>query len=332
MEIRRVQATGGSSYIVTLPKDWVNAQNITKNAPIGLIVQPDGSLLIVPKVTGDVLLEKKVLEVSDDMDSDYLFRLLIGSYMMGYSVIEITSKSRIDSRLRETIVKFSQIAVGVEVVEEGDKSVIIKDLLNPVEMPFDKTVRRSYVLAKSMHEDAVAALAKGDVSMANDVIASDAMVDRLQWLIARQYNIVSREAQIARKMSITKEDAQFYFLVSKVIESVGDQAVIIASKVQTLKAGAAGIKEEISSASKVALEIFKKSVDSWFQRDVGMANEAIESSKELVKLCEKIKNSASKKGYPEGLALNYVAESIGMTGEYSANISELVMDHLIKKI
>ena len=30
----------------------------------------------------------------------------------------------------------------------------IRDLLNPVEMPFDKTIRRMHILVRTMHEDA----------------------------------------------------------------------------------------------------------------------------------------------------------------------------------
>ena len=30
MEIRRVQITGGSSYVITLPKEWIRKVNIKK--------------------------------------------------------------------------------------------------------------------------------------------------------------------------------------------------------------------------------------------------------------------------------------------------------------
>ena len=40
MELRRVQMTGGSSFVVTLPKGWIQEMRIKKNDPVGLIVQP----------------------------------------------------------------------------------------------------------------------------------------------------------------------------------------------------------------------------------------------------------------------------------------------------
>ena len=57
MEIRRVQMTGGSSFIITLPKEWVKKLNIGKNDPIGLIQQPDGSLLVTPKMDKEPTIE-----------------------------------------------------------------------------------------------------------------------------------------------------------------------------------------------------------------------------------------------------------------------------------
>ena len=49
METRKVQMTGGSSFVITLPKDCINSLKIKKNDPLGLVVQSDGTLLITPK-------------------------------------------------------------------------------------------------------------------------------------------------------------------------------------------------------------------------------------------------------------------------------------------
>jgi len=46
MEIRKVQFTGGSSYVITLPKEWIEREKIKKNDPIGVEIQPDGTLLV----------------------------------------------------------------------------------------------------------------------------------------------------------------------------------------------------------------------------------------------------------------------------------------------
>ena len=72
MEIRRVQVTGGASFVVTLPKDWAEAQKIAKNDPVGLIVQPDGTLLITKKITEDPV--QRIKEIDSSTLGDPAFR------------------------------------------------------------------------------------------------------------------------------------------------------------------------------------------------------------------------------------------------------------------
>jgi len=61
--------------------------------------------------------------------------MLIGSYIAGYTTITITSKARLPAPIRMVVRDFSQMTIGPEVVEETDTTIILKDLLNPAEMP-----------------------------------------------------------------------------------------------------------------------------------------------------------------------------------------------------
>ncbi|MDG6221429.1 MAG: AbrB/MazE/SpoVT family DNA-binding domain-containing protein, partial [Candidatus Thermoplasmatota archaeon] len=149
MEIRRVQMTGGSSFIITLPKEWIKSHHINKNDPIGLVYQPDGTLMVTPNITGEQMKREKKIDIDKIDDPEFLFRLLVGAYIMGYSSIELRSKTRFPIEARNTLRRFVQSAIGPEIVEESDKSIQIKDLLNPVEMPFDKSIRRMHTLVRT---------------------------------------------------------------------------------------------------------------------------------------------------------------------------------------
>ena len=53
-DIRRIQITGGSSYMITLPKEWAESSGLKKNDPVTLMPQADGSLAIFPNnIKGD---------------------------------------------------------------------------------------------------------------------------------------------------------------------------------------------------------------------------------------------------------------------------------------
>ena len=184
MEIRRVQMTGGSSFIITLPKEWVKKLNIGKNDPIGLIQQPDGSLLVTPKMDKEQTKRTIEFTIENGTDKNFLFRKLIGAYISGYNSIIIKSKPRIEPKTRTTIRSFIQTTIGQEIVEETDTSIIIKDLLNPSEMPLYRTIKRMHIITKGMFEDSLRSIKEHDKNLAEDIASRDNEVDRLHWLMS----------------------------------------------------------------------------------------------------------------------------------------------------
>ncbi len=333
MEIRKVQMTGGSSYVITLPKEWIKSLNIKKNDALGLIVQPDGTLLVTANTNQEQVQRMKEFNVDDIHDSEYLFRLLVGAYIMGYSDIVVKSKTKVQPFVRDTVLKFTQIAIGPEIIEEASNSISIKDLLNPAEMPFDKTIRRMYLLVKSMHEGVIAAFKDKDETLALAVPKRDTDVDRLHWLIARQTNLGLRDVTLAKKMETTQEAATYYFLISRIIERVGDHAVRISKNVPVLieKKVPPKVIIDIVTATVEALKIFTNSIDSWVKMDIDAANKNIDAVAKLVPHCKKITKSAINVKGEAAIATNNIAESIRRTGEYSADISELVINYLVSK-
>ena len=311
MEIRKVQVTGGSSYVISLPKTWVKTLNIKKNDPLGIIIQADGTLLITPNINEEQLQKIKEFNVDEINEPTYLFRCLIGAYIAGYTIVKIKSNKTIPPSIRTTVRKFILMAIGQEIVEETSTSITIKDILNPTEMPFENTIKRMHVIVKSMHEDAINALKNKDKTLAEDVILRDNEVDRLHWLIARQQNIVSRNIKLAQKMGLTAGLIANYFLISRIIERIGDHAVRIARNALSL------IDEEIDekiidsiiSTSNLALKTFNKSIKSFISRDIGTANQNIESLNKLVSSCEKINTLALQHKSRMAIPLGYIVES-----------------------
>ncbi|MFX1307830.1 MAG: AbrB/MazE/SpoVT family DNA-binding domain-containing protein, partial [Promethearchaeota archaeon] len=94
METRKVQQTGGSSFIISLPKEWIEKHKIKPKDTLGIISQSDGNLLVTHNINSEEYVKSKVLDVDEITDSNYLFRLLIGMYVMGYTVITIKSSKK----------------------------------------------------------------------------------------------------------------------------------------------------------------------------------------------------------------------------------------------
>ena len=51
MESRKLQKTGGSTLIVSLPKKWIKKNNLKQVQEVRLIKQPDGTMTIDPEIT-----------------------------------------------------------------------------------------------------------------------------------------------------------------------------------------------------------------------------------------------------------------------------------------
>jgi phosphate uptake regulator len=331
MEIRHVQITGGSSYIITLPKDWIKSRNIKKNDPLAIHIQSDGTLLLSPKITQEPQQKIKEFDINRISKPIYLLQLLIGAYIAGFSSIKITSPSRMSTAVRNVIRSFTQLAIGPEVIEETETMVLLKDLHNPTEMPLDRTIKRMHIIVKGMNEDVMRALQTNDSLLADDVRSRDNDVDRLHWLVARQYNILLQNANLAEKMNITIGMASTGFLISRIIERIGDHVVRIAQNVPNLIGNNLNQKiiEKICTASSLSLDIFNKSISSFFKKDIKASNETMESVEKLESLCEEINTLALQQKGIVAVSIGYIVESIRRIGEYAEDISENVINYLV---
>ncbi|KYK21083.1 PhoU family transcriptional regulator [Thermoplasmatales archaeon SG8-52-4] len=333
MEIRKVQMTGGSSYIVTLPKDWIKTLNIHKNDPIGLFQQSDGTLLISSKIDKEQTQRVKEFKVDDTTDNEFLLRKLIGAYIAGYNSIRINSKGRMPPGVRITVRNFTQTTIGQEVVEETDNSITLKDLLNPAEMPFHRTIKRMHIMSKGMYEDTLHGLRNNDIELVQDVLTRDNEIDRLHWLVARQHNIILRNINFAEKMGITPGVATTSFLISRIVERIGDHIIRIAKNVIEIIDNKLDKKiiQKIDEASHLSLDIFSKSIGSFSKRDIKEANDNIVTVKKLGKKCEVISALALEQDPTISIPIGYIVESIRRIGEYAEDISENVINYLISE-
>ncbi len=333
METRKVQKTGGSSFIISLPIKWIEKHEIKPKDSLGIIPQPDGNLLITPQINSEKFLKTKKFDVEEIDDYDFLFRLLIGAYIMGFSIIKLESGKKFKPYIRDCVINFTQIAMGPEIIEESNNFILVKDTLDPKEMPFEVSIKRMYILAESMHEDVINALLTGNRDLAEDVIKRDNDIDRLHWLIGRQSNIFMKDIRLCQKMGVTLEDANQFHFFSKFLERIGDHAVKIAKSVILLidQKQDENIMKKISNASKVSLKLLTNSFDAWLRKDIILANSNIDSVKELVDTCEEISHSLNKNSVESSIAISYIIESIRRTGEYAGDISEVIINSLIKE-
>jgi phosphate uptake regulator len=325
--------TGGSSYVLSLPKGWIRERNIQKNDPLGVVSQADGTLLITPNMHYDSTSRTKEFGLKDYPDPTMLLRSLIGAYISGFTTIKITSAGRIPPKVRMVVRKFTQMTIGQEVSEEADNSIVLKDILNPIEMPFENTIRRMYVIVKGMHEDALNALEQGRLDLAEDVVARDTDVDRLHWLIHRQFSLIVENPSLSLKMGITPGIAATYYQISRIIERVGDHTVLIAEAAMTLieKGVDRMLIMKLTELSEFSLNIFNKSIQAIYSGSIPGANKIISEVEEMEAAYHGLADSVRKMRVPEAVAVTQITQSLHRITEYSSDIAEILINRMVSQ-
>src|SRR3989449_11158306 len=92
VELRRVQMTGGASYTVSLPKDWVREQGLKAGEVVAVLPRADSSLTLGPheKIPAT---QGKGAEIAvtptKDQDREQILRTVVAQYLAGYNMIRI---------------------------------------------------------------------------------------------------------------------------------------------------------------------------------------------------------------------------------------------------
>lgn len=331
METRKVQITGRSTYVISLPKTWVKKVKITNGDSIGMIPRSDGTLLINPKLTerGDKVNSNnsKTLNV-EHQDMNQFVREFIGVYLAGFNIIEMNFKNPVSKNMRQKIRALSHNVIGPEIIDESINSITVKDLLDASDFSIVKGVKRMYIISKGMYTDALNAFNEQDGELSDDVESRDNDVDKLHWLICKQFNLILKDVFFADKMGIKPQQALSFLLAARSIERIADHASRIAKNSQ--KTEKTKLHPKIIEISNKVLDVYDGSINSLYRKDVNKAHNIIEKSKKLHLEIEKIRQEivTLKETNTETIvSLVYIVDSLERTRGYGEDIAEISLNH-----
>ena len=328
METRKVQLTGGTTLIVSLPKSWTSKVKLVAGDEVSLMPQPDGSLSVRTKNLSEVH-SSKILYI-ENKDGDDLVREIIGAYIAGFTVIELKAP-KILSKQRDTVRKTVNMLIGPEIIEETLDKIILHDILNPAELSVKKSIRRMYMITRSMQENAIRALKEKDFDLASDVSNRDVEVDKLFLLVSKQFRMVMRDISIADKFEMTMEEHLDMRLSSYPLERIGDHANKMCHMVMQIgeRNVPAHILKEVEEANLLSMKIVEDAVDALFKRNIILANTTFMRRTELTERIVKIEREAIKLDSEVAVPLGFILDSIDRTSDYGCNISEIAINSAV---
>jgi len=331
-QLRKLQITGGSTYTVSLPKTWIEELQLKKNSNIVLVKNRNSSITLFREEQN-----KKTnasAKIGRDESRESIRRKIIAMYLSGYKTIEIKTKGiEIPSTHRNAIRELVRnTLMGTEIIESSSEKITLQVLTQLTQLSFDIALKRMYITAMNMHQDAIEALKEVNSESAEEVLKMDDEVDRFSLYLMRNLNLSLENVQVLLDSGLEKpSDCLGYRTVVKCVERIADHAGLIAKKVKYLDRSInKKILKEIEQISKESLNVFENSITSLSKRDYKMAEKVASS---VTKVVEKEKKLMDTLKPNDNIAIiKLILEDIRRTAEYSRDISEIVIDETVQSV
>jgi phosphate uptake regulator len=348
---RRVQSTGRGSYIISLPKEWVKDIGLKRGSEIAFEVQPDSSLVLVPRKLKETVDEESkqkeyCVNVDPKEEPQSTLRMIKALYAIGADIIHIRFKSVEDAEKYKVGTKnfVRDTFLGSEIIDETDDEITVQILIKHSEFPIEKAVRRMAIVALSANKDAIAALKNRSSTLFDSVINAHNDVDRLGLYVVRQlkYGI---ERNLFRELGFkTPKEFLLFRITVNEIQNIGENALNIINNLGTfqklIEDETLFVKEpfdeetyaQLINFNQLAHQLFEDAVKAMFKREYKDAEKLISRRESFMPLeNELIMLMSSKKLDPNVASiLRLIFDSSRRIMDYGQNMAELTLNRTVE--
>jgi phosphate uptake regulator len=352
---RRIQCTGRGSYIISLPKEWVQDVGLKRGSEIAFNVEPDLSLNLVPRKireknsdNANSKLKEYYISVDPNEDLQSTLRLIQSLYVISADIMRIHFKGSTDpSKCKAAIKNFARDTfLGAEIIDETNEEITLQILIKHSEFPIEKAVRRMSIVALAANRDAVAALKNSDKELPRRVVNSHNDVNRLALYIIRQLKF-GLEHNMYRELGFsTPKEYLLYRIIVNYIKNIGEDAVNIINNQATfqklLDDQVLFLKEpideevytQILNLNTLAHQLFEEATKAMFKRDYNDAEKIIPKRQNFIKTENDLIRLMSTKKLDPNVAsiLRLVLDSSRRILDYGQEIAELTLNRTVEEL
>jgi len=353
---RKVQSTGRGSFIISLPKEWVQYTGLKKGSEIDFNVQADSSLTLIPrklreKYEKEGITKLKEYYINAEPEHENLpstLRMIKALYVISADTIRVHFKGvKEAAKIKNEIRNYARNSLlGAEIIDETPEEITLQILIRHTDFPIEKAVRRMAIVALSANRDAIEALKNRNQNLFQSVINAHNDTNRLGHYIVRQLKF-GIERNLFRELGFkTPKEFLLYRIIVNNIRKIGENALNIVKSLETLQKQIDDhlifVKEPIDeeiycqllSFNAEAHQLFEESTKAMFKRAYTDAERIITKRGSFVTLeNELIRLMSSKKLDPNIAAiLRLVMDSSRRILDYSQNIAELTLNRTVEEM
>ena len=215
MHRRKIQLVGGTTYTLSLPKEWVKKNNLKEKNEITIYEKNDRTLVISPQL-GE---KGKIKEISLDADkyASNIDRIMFAVYYSGIENISLFSKKELTKNTKALVRKTITHMSGTEINYEDKHKIIIKVLLDKSKVDIMQVLYRIYLLLDTSFLNII------DELNIEEIRFNENEIDRLYHLMTKVVMLSLTDSNILHSSNIKNISLiPSYFLMSKRLENLGD--------------------------------------------------------------------------------------------------------------
>ena len=271
---RRLQKIG-SSILVSLPKEWIDANNLNKSHQVEIETNQN-NLSIRTQLSKR---PSKEVEISYPLsEGEGIVPTITGAYLLGFDIIRIVGKSSISIIDRESVRGSMRKLVGLEIIDEDATNISVQFLLDETSINPQNILKRMSSIALGMFNDVVLALKSGDKTNLETIANRDSEINRQYFLLVRLIRSTIMDTRLAGIFNLENIDILDYRIAANTLEIAGDTVVELSKSLIKSNLSKVDLKKLYNFAKDID-EIQIKSIDSFISNDRMLAINAIRLQK-----------------------------------------------------
>ena len=287
---RRLQKIG-SSILVSLPKEWVDANNLEKSNQVEIETNQN-NLSIRTQLSKR---PSKEIEISYPLPKgESIVPTITGAYLLGFDIIKIIGKLPISISDRESVRGSMRRLVGMEIIDEDATKIAVQFLLDETSVNPQNILKRMSSIALGMFSEVVLSLESGDKTNLETIANRDAEINRQYFLLVRLIRSTIMDPRLAGIFNLENIDILDYRIAANTLEIDGDTVVELSQSLIKSNLSKVEIKK-LHDFAKDMGEIQIKSIDSFISNNRTLAINAITLQRNNSTKISKIRSSLESK-------------------------------------
>ena len=333
---RRIMSLGRSSMVISLPKNWMQLNELKKGDVVSYALQRDRSLVVYPGTQKKETAKEITLRVGENDDEILITQRILGSFLNGYSGITLISEKIFSVPQRKAIRNIAGMLY-MRVMESDSKGMYIQTLQDESKASLEQAIQRMHLISHSMCEDALNALKNRDIPLAKSVFSLDDDVDHFSFFIIRILRNAAQEPRLANELRIDPLDCMDQLTLVRLMEHAADYSADIAGHTAMLDGTQQRIPDNILElmfiAGKEAVDLYVKAVSAFFSKDVDFSVEILRKQQMIEQLDREIASrsfTVEQKNAELVCAICSIRDNIQRIGDCAASIAEIAVNRAFK--